>query len=1056
MKLVKQTRLEFREGSSDKVYEVDLCELSPGSFTVNFRYGRRGSTLKEGSKSARPVSRAEAETAFDELVVSKTKKGYRLSGAPVSERTEPSVVPSTDGHARARAVLKRLGTSSASEAKRWPIERAIWRAGELRLREAVPLIQKHVNAKNPMRTYCVAWALGLCGDASAIPTLVEFFKSPVSPDHVRRIAREALLRLADEPTREEFRVDTTSGLPEPLRSAALGGNPEKFDAAFAEYAAADANAAALLLETLYLIDTPTVRPSALTTLRTAPFAPPWFRSLRHIFKAAEYRRDAEVFGILAYRMEKERARFRRVWWDERRISIHGDHFISNQLRKDALLGPNPKTAFGAETRNYFRTRVARVLKRLGEIGDPDYVRMAVGVLLPFTDSDGGVAMRSVHSRWVARRLVNTESNWDTFAQYLAFNAILRGGSARYELAPSGRAWRCKPSYRPGGAEPPDREEAFAHLWDAMPAGLLHLLSESECRPIHQFAVKALRSAHAFVKQLDTDVIVMLLGRPYEETSRFGLELAVARFDPNAPDFELVLALATCPLPEAREQARAWIDAARRTFSANLEFVTCLATCEFDDVRTHARLLLLSTPYAPSEAKELTRRLIARLIALEPLHRAVAADLASMIAGAFGQQLRTIELSIVLDLLDHPVHEVQEFGGRILLDHEIPAFDLPAEVFGRLVGSTSEAVRGLGLRLFGQLPHERLFEDEPLVGALVASPFADVRAAARQLVRVISPADGGLEVARRSFVTRLGARIVELFDGLEPSDGVFDDLAHLLVDDLDEWLLRATIDMARRLVRGSSAAAQYVGGSVFLAHREWATEVQTDELVALGRHDIKSVRDAARTLFEAATDRFAHTSPDGQEQLLLLSRVLDNRWDDARGYWFGVFRSTFNADHLTPSVLVSICDSPREDVRALGRELITTHFRDDGGLEYLTRLSEHPSGDMRLFVTNFLERFAAGEPSRIADLRLYFVTVLSSVNTSRIGKDRVLDFLRVEAEKNEESARVVAGILERLSATAAIGDRATAIEAMVGLRRTWPDVPLPIEIRPVAVRAGAPN
>jgi hypothetical protein len=141
---------------------------------------------------------------------------------------------------------------------------------------------------------------------------------------------------------------------------------------------------------------------------------------------------------------------------------------------------------------------------------------------------------------------------------------------------------------------------------------------------------------------------------------------------------------------------------------------------------------------------------------------------------------------------------------------------------------------------------------------------------------------------------------------------------------------------------------------------------------------------------------------------------------------------------------------------LGRELITTHFRDDAGLDYLTRLSEHPSGDMRLFVTNFLERFAAGEPSRIADLRLYFVTVLSSVNTSRIGKDRVLDFLRVEAEKNEESARVVAGILDRLSATAAIGDRATAIEAMVDLRRTWPDVPVPIEIRPVAVRAGAPN
>jgi hypothetical protein len=45
MKLVKQSSLEYREGSSDKVYEVDLCELEPGSFTVNFRYGRRGTAL---------------------------------------------------------------------------------------------------------------------------------------------------------------------------------------------------------------------------------------------------------------------------------------------------------------------------------------------------------------------------------------------------------------------------------------------------------------------------------------------------------------------------------------------------------------------------------------------------------------------------------------------------------------------------------------------------------------------------------------------------------------------------------------------------------------------------------------------------------------------------------------------------------------------------------------------------------------------------------------------------------------------------------------------------
>jgi hypothetical protein len=39
MKLIKQTRLVFVEGKSDKVYEVDLCEVGANQFVVNFRYG---------------------------------------------------------------------------------------------------------------------------------------------------------------------------------------------------------------------------------------------------------------------------------------------------------------------------------------------------------------------------------------------------------------------------------------------------------------------------------------------------------------------------------------------------------------------------------------------------------------------------------------------------------------------------------------------------------------------------------------------------------------------------------------------------------------------------------------------------------------------------------------------------------------------------------------------------------------------------------------------------------------------------------------------------------
>ena len=46
MKLIRKARLSFAEGRSDKVYEIDLCDLGgrlgSNRYVVNFRYGRRG------------------------------------------------------------------------------------------------------------------------------------------------------------------------------------------------------------------------------------------------------------------------------------------------------------------------------------------------------------------------------------------------------------------------------------------------------------------------------------------------------------------------------------------------------------------------------------------------------------------------------------------------------------------------------------------------------------------------------------------------------------------------------------------------------------------------------------------------------------------------------------------------------------------------------------------------------------------------------------------------------------------------------------------------------
>ena len=67
MRLIKQTTLYFKEGNSDKVYVIELCETGGDKFVVNFRYGRRNTPLKEGTKTPMPVSLQEAERIFDAI-----------------------------------------------------------------------------------------------------------------------------------------------------------------------------------------------------------------------------------------------------------------------------------------------------------------------------------------------------------------------------------------------------------------------------------------------------------------------------------------------------------------------------------------------------------------------------------------------------------------------------------------------------------------------------------------------------------------------------------------------------------------------------------------------------------------------------------------------------------------------------------------------------------------------------------------------------------------------------------------------------------------------------
>jgi hypothetical protein len=1087
MKLIKQIQLYFQEGSSDKVYEIDLCEVGPGRCVVNYRFGRRGSRLKEGSQTAAPVSLAEAQKVFDSLASSKLKKGYREGGPGASDRpaaspaARASAKPTADAaiaEKRQQAVLHRLQLGPL--AKGWPLERAIFRAGELRLRAAAPALLRllgSASGNGPLRDYCIAWALGRLGEQSAVEPLVRLWRASGTPDSVRRMAVEALRLLSDSETRAEMGKDLSSELPSELRKPVEDGNPEALVAALHSYLAVAAPAKSPpasksassddddddqddedddsdsageseasvdperfeVLETLYLIDNEKVRPALLQFLRNAPLRPPYFQRLRHIFKAAEYRRDGEVFGLLAYRFEKEKAYYKIRYRGSRWVSLQGGRHMSLE-RKDVraeLAHAESKIAYSQRTRHYFRRRVWRTLRRLGELSDPDYVKMAVGVLLPFSDGDAVEVRR------------RGRNHWDRFAPYFAWNYILYGKSPRYRPPVNAVAWRCRSSYKPGDPEPAVREESFPQLWTDRPQGLLHLLEESGCQPVHHFAVKALRPCAAFLAALDSDAVIMLLGRPYEATARLGCELARLRYSPAAPDHALVLAMASCAHADGRATALRWIDEARAHFLGDSELVLALCLNQHADTRAFALRLLRSAGELLSEpiAWALIVRMVAHLMSLGAAEVEQARDVAAILLSSLGPALRRVGVRVLLDLLRHPLAEVQELGANLLLQHETPPQELPAaeleELLQALLGSTFPSVRALGMRLLSELPERLLQKQHELLRTLCMHPLADLRNAVRPLMKRLSNG----HAAFAEHMVFLLVQALQHPDGGKDQEDVHVHLLRLLREDLAVGLPAIAREDALRLCQAKSQLAQELGGQLLKLHPDWADHISTAEIVRLGGAEVREVREASFMLFGLALPRLRASAAE----LSAAVRMLETKWEDSREFATRTFRESFSEREFTPDILVGICDSVRPEVQAFGRELITRFFAEENGPEYLLKLSEHPSTDLQRFATNYLERFAAGDLGRLRTLLPYFVSVLSRVNQGRLAKSRVYALLLQEARGSEAAARLAAEVLERVSATLAIGDRARALEAMVEIRRLYPGIPLPIIIRSPEVR-----
>lgn len=64
------------QSGADKEYHIQIQPTDGALYTVNFQYGRRGSSLTAGTKTPSPVSLEMAKKIYNKLAAEKTAKGY--------------------------------------------------------------------------------------------------------------------------------------------------------------------------------------------------------------------------------------------------------------------------------------------------------------------------------------------------------------------------------------------------------------------------------------------------------------------------------------------------------------------------------------------------------------------------------------------------------------------------------------------------------------------------------------------------------------------------------------------------------------------------------------------------------------------------------------------------------------------------------------------------------------------------------------------------------------------------------------------------------------------
>jgi hypothetical protein len=1043
VKLIRIARLIRRQALTYHC-EIELCEM-PGigeagdpqaqAYTVQIRQGKAGEEWRESSRTPQPVKLDEAMKLFDQLLVSRRQQGFVEHMANSTYAAAPSQqnVARSEADAVLLARIQPAVWRTLSEDAR---SRTVWRIGERKLAAAVPTLVGLLETGNTMLDYSLAWAIGRCKDAGATEAMQEL-AARGKDEKVRRIAQHAWLQLANPEARTQYAQSLVGDWPAVLRNAWEANDVDAVVAAWAN----DNNGRALShqdwLEQLDLVAQaqPFARTVLLQQLRTVPLNGGHFRAIRHLYKAAEFREDGEIFGILHQRFETTPSGYPgRGGYVQ--VGRKWSHF-----RKEVVL-PTSTVAYNGVTREYLRRRTWRTLRRLGEDQDASFVTMAVGALQAMRDDQAVKPYQRKLSAWdVKARLTRTNIRYfGPYSHWMLLNRLLHANNTHWLSNRTGRSWYSTDKEAFDAPESTTRSEAFPQLWDQHPDALLFLLRHAACAGVRRFAARALQDNASYCAAMGEDSLHELLTSPYPETLRFAFRICRQRYPEGEMPSQWLLLFLQAALEEARQYALECISRNPAYYSNDALLVAAMIVSADDTVRKQGRIMCQLAATQVQNAAAIVEQILLWLQDMSEVGKPddALAAITQNILWAIENPLQSVAAQVdyvrLLALLDASLLPLRELAADWLVRHAQPVSNVPAVTLRALLESEDPNVRGVGVRLFGALPDSVLLAQIDLFIAFCTSENQSVR-------RAIDPALRRIAQSSPQFAIDLLPRLLDCLFRSEPAEGVHDDIRLWLIGPLSVATNTLDRDTVLRLLHARSRGAQALGASQL--YRFVATDFSVREWANLARNEDTVVRAWVMQNFRDHPD-LARTH---QEDALCL---FNSDWDDVRVFSCEYFRTTFQQSDWNPTLLVNLCDHSDIAVQRFGREMLSTHFELEHVTDYMLKLSQHPSQNMQLFVSNWLEQSAAGNVAMLTRLESYFLSVLSHVNRGRVVKNRVLAFLQQQIEHSEDIAALVARIYARQVVTVAITDKSQYIDGLRAIGERYPALDNPLSI--IAPRA----